>query len=124
MGLALQLHLPEYVETGASVPIVADGRRVTVPRPKAYALAGMLGVGDITVTGEDALNALAVLREPFPKWMFHVGQHLQLTQLVMPSTGLPLVAKKTCHKVCDSEYIYYVFQQTLPHARALPAQSI
>jgi len=118
--VALQLNLPEYVRNGASVPIVVNGRRLGIPRRKAYALAGIFGMGDIKVTGQDAVDALAILRESFPRWMFHLGRHLQLTQLVMPSTWHPLIAKKPCHIGCNVEYVYYVFGQTLPHANAMP----
>lgn len=120
LEIRLHLRLSKHDGRCVSVPIVVNGRHVRIPRQRAFALAAMFGTGDITVAGEDALDAVTILREPFPRWMFCVGRHLQLTQSVMPSTWYPRVVRGPCHTGCPLEYVYYVFELILPYGYGAP----
>ena len=125
LEVALRLNLPERIADDSET-IAVNGRPVKVPCDRLTALTGAFGAGDITITGGDAIDALAMLHEPFPRWMFHLAKHLDLVHFVKPNAPSPLPDSQReawfekeeempCHIGCNNYYDYYVFGYALPY---------
>jgi hypothetical protein len=129
LEVTLRLNLPERIADDSET-IAVNGRPVKVPCDRLTALIGAFGAGDTTITGGDAIDALAMLHEPFPRWMFHLAKHLRLVHFVKPNAPSPLPDSQReawfekdempCHIGCNNYYDYYVFGYVLPYVTGAP----